>query len=305
MRAEINMRALRAVLTVALLCTSLVATAFARTTAFPAEAACTVPSATSVIYADAREQVAQTSRGPLAYYRFGHGSPLLLVTGFRATLSEWNAMFLSELARHHDVVVFDNRGVGRSIPNASTFTVEDMAHDTQALIDGRKLHRPTVVGWSMGGAIVQQLAIDDPHAIGRMVLLSTLAPGPGGVPVPPDIQAKLSGAPGVTFDDIMGALFPPSGVAEAERCFRQEMYRPGDYHPPGISSVVTEGQSTLLAAWSGDDKAEALLPKVHIPALILSGTDDDIVSVRNSEALRHLLPRSRLLTIGEAGNAMM
>lgn len=301
-----NVRTLAAAaLAVAMVGAGLGTATVARTARYSAEAACASPPATSPIYADTREQVAHTARGPMAYYRFGHGSPILLVTGFRATLSEWDATFLAELARRHEVVVFDNRGVGRSIPDAASFTVEDMARDTAALIDALKLHRPTVVGWSMGGSIVQQLAIDDPSAVGRMVLMSALAPGASSVPVLPDVETKRSGAPGVTFTDIMAALFPASSVATAERCFRQEMYRPAGYQTPVISSAVTAGQSALPKAWPGDAAAAAALPKLHFATLILSGTEDDIVSVRNAEALRRRLPESRLLTVDNAGHAMM
>ncbi len=241
----------------------------------------------------------------MAYYRFGRGSPVLLVTGFRATLSEWNAQFLSQLAKRNEVAVFDNRGVGRSIPDASGFSVRDMANDTASLIQALKLRRPTVVGWSMGGVVVQQLAIDDPASVGQMVLLSTLAPGKSGIPIRPRIEAVLSGAPSVTFDQVMSVLFPPASLFTAKRCFRQEMYEPRDYGSPVISNAVTNGQSALLKAWSHDESAAKAAPAVRLRTLILSGSDDDVVSVRNSAALRNLLPNARLVTIGRAGHAMM
>ncbi len=81
MQTPRTVRALRVALAVAIAGTASVACAA------PAETACRVPPATSPIYAGAREQVAQTSRGPIGYYRFGAGTPILLVTGFRATLS--------------------------------------------------------------------------------------------------------------------------------------------------------------------------------------------------------------------------
>ncbi|HVY16967.1 MAG TPA: alpha/beta hydrolase [Rhodopila sp.] len=277
----------------------------ARAAGHPPEAVCAVPPPTAPIYADVRQQIAGTPYGPIAYYRFGHGSPILLVTGYRADVAEWSAAFLSELAKQHEVIVFDNRGVGRSIPQADSFTVEDMAQDTAALIDVLKLRRPVVVGWSMGGAIVQQLAIDDGYLIGKMVLLSTLAPGKTGVPVPPNAQATLSGAPGVTFDDAMTALFPPAAVTGAERCFRKEMYRPDGYRPGPIPSAVSAGQAALLTAWYGDEAAATSLKALHVPTLILSGSADDIVSPRNAQALGHLLAGSRVVMIGGGGHAMM
>ncbi|MFM0133119.1 alpha/beta fold hydrolase [Paraburkholderia sediminicola] len=292
-------------LAIALACAALSTTAHARTASYPHEAVCVAPPAMSSIGADHREQIAGTSRGPLAYYRFGHGSPLLLVTGYRATMSEWDAAFLAELAKHHDVIVFDNRGIGRSMPDASSFTIEDMASDTAALIDTLALKHATVVGWSMGGSIVQQLAIDKPQAIGKMVLMSALAPGRTGVPVPADVMAKLAGKPGVTFNDIMAVLFPASSVRDAERCFGKDMFKPSDYQSAAISSAVTDGQSASLKEWETDDTAADALRSVHIDTLVLSGTDDAVVAKENAAALTRLLPHAYLLLVKHAGHAMM
>jgi pimeloyl-ACP methyl ester carboxylesterase len=292
-------------LAIALACAALASATHARTASYRHEAACVAPSASSSIYADHREQIADTSRGPLAYCRFGHGNPLLLVTGYRATMSEWDAAFLAELAKRHDVIVFDNRGIGRSMPDASSFTIEDMASDTAALINTLALKHATVVGWSMGGSIVQQLAIDKPQAIGKMVLMSALAPGPTGVPVPADVMAKLAGKPGVTFNDIMAVLFPASSVKDAERCFSKDMFKPSDYRSPAISSAVTEGQSASLKAWETDDKAADALRSVRTDTLVLSGTDDAVVARENATALTRLLPHAHLLLVKHAGHAMM
>ncbi|MFM0337457.1 alpha/beta fold hydrolase [Paraburkholderia fungorum] len=297
-------------LAIALACAALSSAALssaaqARTASYPHEAACVAPPATSSIYAEHREQIADTSRGPLAYYRFGHGSPLLLVTGYRATMSEWDAAFLAELAKHHDVIVFDNRGIGRSMPNASSFTIHDMASDTAALIDTLGLTHTTVLGWSMGGSIVQQLAIDKPQAIGKMVLMSALAPGRTGVPVPAQIMATLAGKPGVTFNDVMAVLFPASSVQDAERCFAKDMFKPAGYQSPAISGVVTNGQSASLKAWETDDKAADALRPVRVDTLVLSGTDDAVVAKENAAALMRLLPHAQLLLVKHAGHAMM
>lgn len=292
-------------LAIALLFTALSAPAHARTANYPREASCAAPAATSPIYADHREQIAQTSRGPLAYYRFGQGSPLLLITGYRATMSEWDAAFLAELAKHHDVIVFDNRGIGRSMPDASNFTISEMARDTAALIDTLALKHATVAGWSMGGSIVQRLAIDKPRAIGKMVLISALAPGQSGVPVPAEVMAKLAGGPGVTFNDVMAVLFPASGVKDAERCFVNDMFKPSDYQSPAISNAVTSGQSASLKAWETDDKAADALRSVRIDTLVLSGTDDAVVAKENAAALTSLLPRAHVLLLRHAGHAMM
>ena len=150
--------------------------------------------------------------GDIAYYRFGRGTPIVLQTGFRATMAEWDAAFLTDLARRHEVIVFDNRGIGRSEPAASSFSARDMTLDAAALIDTLHLSDVTFVGWSMGGAIAQQLAFDPPLAVRRIVLMSAPAPGSLGVPVTPDVEATLSGKPGTSFMDVMRVLFPPDAV---------------------------------------------------------------------------------------------
>ncbi|MDQ7981298.1 alpha/beta hydrolase [Paraburkholderia sp. SARCC-3016] len=257
------------------------------------------------IEATAREQIAETPRGQFAYYRLGQGSPLVLVTGFRATLTEWDAAFLTELAKHHDVIVFDNRGVGRSEADTSSFSIDDMARDTAALIDALHLRKPTLVGWSMGGAIVQQLAIDSPASMGKMVLLSAPAPGSFGTPLSPQVEATLSGKPGVTLADVMGVLFPAADVSDAERCFKQDMFTPADYGTHAISGTVTAGQTEALRNWESNDRAGQALRAVHISTLVMSGNDDTVVVQKNAEALEQLLPNARLLVVDGAGHAMM
>ena len=109
------------------------AIAHADTQRYTPEPMCKTMDPQTGIEATAREQIADTPRGQFAYYRLGKGSPLVLVTGFRSTLTEWDAAFLTELAKHHDVIVFDNRGVGRSEADTSTFSIDDMARDAAAL----------------------------------------------------------------------------------------------------------------------------------------------------------------------------
>ncbi|CAN7363177.1 alpha/beta hydrolase [Caballeronia sp. LjRoot34] len=252
-----------------------------------------------------RQQIAHTPSGDIAYYRFGHGSPVVLQTGYRATVAEWDAAFLAALGEKHDVIVFDNRGVGRSQPGAVSFTVEDMAGDAAALIDALHLSDVTVIGWSMGGAIVQQLAIDRPAGLRRIVLMNAPAPGRLGVPVPPSIAAVLSGAPGATFASVMRVLFPPAALDAAQQCFRANMFSPADYGSPDITATVTQGQAALLRDWAGDDATAVALKAVQAGTLIVTGADDVVLPRQNSDALAGLVSGARLWVVASAGHAMM
>ena len=300
------MKHLQAVVVVIACALTLVsASALARDVRFPAENACPDGAHRPDRDPALRQQIAHTPRGDIAYYRFGHGSPVVLQTGYRATVAEWDAAFLAALGRQHDVIVFDNRGVGRSQPGAVSFTVEDMAADAAALIDALHLRDVTVIGWSMGGAVVQQLAIDRPAALRRIVLMNPPAPGRLGVPVPPGIEAVLSGAPGTTFASVMGVLFPPPALDAAQQCFRANMFNPADYGSPVITPTVTQGQSALLRDWARDDATEVALKAVQADTLIMGGADDVVLPRQNSDALGGLIAGARLEVVASAGHAMM
>ena len=98
----------------------------------------------------------------------GAGSPLLLITGFGASMDDWSPSFVDTFASQHTVIVFDNAGVGQTAPGASS-SITAMADQTSDLISALHLHRPAVLGWSMGGMIAQALAVDHPAQVSRLV----------------------------------------------------------------------------------------------------------------------------------------
>ncbi|HEF5875073.1 TPA: alpha/beta hydrolase [Burkholderia cenocepacia] len=277
----------------------------ARTASYPAGPDCAAVARDRVPAVALRERIAHTANGDIAYYRFGSGSPIVLQTGFRASIGEWNADFVHRLAQHHDVIVFDNRGIGRSIPDAARFTVRDMASDLHALIDALALKDVTVVGWSMGGAVTAQFAIEYPHAARRIVLMAAPAPGSPAARIAPAVDATLSGTPGTTFDDVMSVLFPSAALPLAERCFRDAMFVPPDYTLPEISATVTAGQSSLLRNWSTDADAARALHRLSLPTLVLAGDDDTVLPPSNAETLAGTIAGAQLLVVRSAGHAMM
>jgi pimeloyl-ACP methyl ester carboxylesterase len=251
------------------------------------------------------EQIAHTANGTVGYYRFGHGSPIVLITGYRASMAEWNAYFLGELAKTHDVIIFDNRGIGQSKANGKDYRVEDLARDTAALIRTLNLNKPTVVGWSMGGIVAQQLALDEPALVGRLVLMSSMPAGSRAAPPPPRVERILSGEGKGHFENVMEVLFPRSIDQQAKQCFIGDMFAPRDYAAPKIPEAVTQAQDEILRRWKQDENAFDRSQRISVPTLVLTGTDDKVLLPRNSLVLSQSLPHATLVEVEAGGHAMM
>ena len=122
------------------------------------------PGTASVVSAPVR--IAHTRLGAVGYRVVGTGPPLVLIMGYAGTMEVWDPRLVHDLARHNRVVMFDNAGVGRTqrLPGERTaaLTIDAMANQASALIDTLGLHRPDVLGWSMGGMIAQALAVLHP-----------------------------------------------------------------------------------------------------------------------------------------------
>jgi pimeloyl-ACP methyl ester carboxylesterase len=252
-----------------------------------------------------KEQVLETPNGSIGYFRFGQGSPIVLITGYRASMAEWNAYFLDELAKHHEVIVFDNRGVGRSQMRGTRYSVRDLASDTAALIRRLDLKDPAVLGWSMGGIVAQQLAIDEPSLISKLILVSSMPPGLRAAPPSAEVGRVLSGSGSGHFDRVMGVLFPASALQSAKACFLDDMFTPAGYAEPPITDAVTHAQDLILKRWKQDHQALRQLDRVTVPTLILAGTSDTVLWPRNSVVLSHALPNATLVEVKSGGHAMM
>jgi 3-oxoadipate enol-lactonase len=118
--------------------------------------------------------VARLGGVDLFYEVRGEGRPVVLIAGYTCDHLFWSRI-VPALAHKSQVVVFDNRGVGRTKDDGTPLTVELMAGDAAALIEHLKLSRPVVVGQSMGGAIVQTMLARFPHVCGPCVILNSAA----------------------------------------------------------------------------------------------------------------------------------
>ncbi len=161
-----------------------------------------------------------------AYRAFGRkpGVPLLLLAPLRGTMDSWDPRLTDAFAQDRPLILFDAVGVGLTGGDTRT-TVAEMATDAGAFIDAlRELHftdsdwltgHVDVLGFSLGGFVAQQLALDRPDVIERVVLAGTAARGGEGVGAPLPEVTKSQLADPQTPDDVLFLLFARSGTSRA------------------------------------------------------------------------------------------
>jgi 3-oxoadipate enol-lactonase len=117
------------------------------------------------------------ANGQTLYYEdHGEGEPLVCVMGLAADVLAWTLQ-LPAFSAAHRTIVFDNRDVGRSSQSPGNYEVADMARDTLALADALGLDEFHLLGYSMGGAIVQEVACQAPERVRTLTLAATYAAG--------------------------------------------------------------------------------------------------------------------------------
>ena len=153
-------------------CTSTSAPAGTSAVTCPPQVQATPPS-TAVSINATPVQYAEVNGIKLAYREFGAGEPLLLIAGFGSTMDRWNTTFIGILASKYHVYTYDHRGMGYSGDDDATPSIPLYADDAAGLIQALGYDSMHVYGVSMGSSTSQQLAIDHPERVRKLVLDSS------------------------------------------------------------------------------------------------------------------------------------
>src|SRR5262245_41582302 len=153
-----------------------------------------------------------------AYRRIGGGfrHPLLCLQHFTGTLDNWDPAVTDPLGDGREVILFDSAGVGRSTGKVPT-TVAGMAAHALQFLDGLCVTSCDVLGFSLGGMVAQQIALDRPSSIHRMILVGT-APR-GGEDImhleKPSLQRHLADPTLTGYDVLQKIFFAPTASSQA------------------------------------------------------------------------------------------
>ena len=250
---------------------------------------------------------AAVQNGHIEYYRFGQGSPIVLVPGYATDVSSWNKEFLAALATQHQVIVFNNRNVGGSLIHSRHYESKSLASDTFQLIQNLKLKKPAILGISMGGMIAEQLAIDHPAQLGQLVLINTVIAGGAAVHPDPAVEQELMNMPHTKLGRYATAVklfFPDNWKARMAVSLAVERFQPAHYQEKNLAAIMPL-QKHLVNLWVHDNAAARKLAKLPLPVLVLNGEADIVIPPVNSDILAKTLPNARLIRWKEGGHAMI
>jgi len=225
----------------------------------------------------------------------GSGTPILLVMGHRYSSKMWYPA-IPALAAEHRVIWFDNRGTGES-QTTPKVTLPQMAADALAVMDAAGARQAHIYGVSMGGAIVQEVAFQQP---GRVLSLIVGCSGAltADKPRMPAIMRTLYYLPPWMLKLLMsgrrgdlgyGSAAAPEAIAVDQAVLAKDKFT--------VKGLVA--QAAAIAAYSATREAVAGLT---MPALVLHGDEDSVVPFKWGEELAKILPQSRFVKIAGAGH---
>jgi len=238
------------------------------------------------------------------YYEVnGEGYPLVMIMGWQGNLDWWNPHMIEELSKNFKVVTFDNRGTGRTDVSDKEFSIRLFAEDTAGLMNTLDISQANILGLSMGGAVAQELAINYPEKVKKLILYSTACGGAKAVPMSQETIASLrrASAGAMSAEEYMrGAIrfihtneFLDNNPDFAELQVQRMLRAP-------TSPKVVMRQTSAMMSFDSYDR----LPRIKAPTLILSGKRDVLNPSENGSILAKAIPNAKLVFFEKSAHGL-
>lgn len=225
----------------------------------------------------------------LNYTVQGEGDWLVMIGGYAS--GNWQAWggHLTELARRYRVLAFDNRGIGESDALDHPYTTRMMAQDTLGLMDALGIERAHILGKSLGGAIGQWVALEQPGRVRSLAMTSTFAV------MDPRAKRMVEWWRATAREAGFSTLFPglltyfltaeyytanPEAIARMERTLI-EAKRP-------LHGFLNTGNCLLT------HDTMARLHEITAPTLIMCGAEDIVTPPQHSEEMGRRIPKAEV-----------
>jgi len=234
-----------------------------------------------------------------AYRRFGDaaGVPLVFNQHFTGTMDHWDPAVIDGFTRDREVILFNNAGVSSSSGEVPT-TFEKMGANAVAFIKALRLTKVDVLGFSIGGFVAQEIALQAPDLVRRLVLVGTgPRSGEGMATLTPEAQEIF----GATYDEPdhlwLRVHFTRSEKSQAAgREFLKRFRLRAENRDPEVNEKVAPAQIEAISKWGApQEKPFEYLKSIRQPTLVINGSNDVIIYTVNSLFLQQNLPNAELI----------
>lgn len=236
----------------------------------------------------------------LAYERRGEGPLIVLVQGLGLPGRMWLELPVRLVDDGHLVVTPDARGTGLSDTPNPPYTMKVLADDLAAVIRDVDQGPALLVGISLGGMVIQRVALDHPELVSGLVLAATTCGLPHAKVPSPRFISLVAASAVLPIDPIIQAIrrmmVHPTSLERNPRLFHRwdEVQRS---QPMPWQGIV--GHMTAAATHSTGSS----LGRIRCPTEVLAGADDQVFSIRNSQMIARRIQGARLTLLPGAGHA--
>src|SRR6201987_625493 len=241
-----------------------------------------------------------------AYRRFGNtaGIPLVFNQHFTGTMDHWDPAVTDGFAMDREVILFNNAGVSSSSGEVPT-RIGKMGANAVAFIKALRLTKVDVLGFSIGGFVAQEIALQAPDLVRRLVLVGTgPRSGEGMATLTPEAQEIF----GATYDDPdhlwLRVHFSRSEKSQAAgREFLKRFRLRAQNRDPEVNEKVAPAQIEAITKWgTAREKPFEYLKSIRQPTLVVNCDNDVIIYSVNSSILQRHLPNAQLILYPDAGH---
>jgi pimeloyl-ACP methyl ester carboxylesterase len=243
-----------------------------------------------------------------AYRRFGRAGtvPVVFFQHFRGNLDNWDPALVDDIAAEREVILLDASGIGLSTGTVPR-SFQEFGRDALAFVDALGLTEVDLFGFSIGGFVAQEVALQRPHLVRRMILAAT---GPQGGR---EMHGWIDEARAHAMKDVQGPedvlylFFSPSQESQNKgKEFVERIFTRTEGRDTTPDLAARDAQAAAIIEWGISDVAKlARLANIPAPTLVANGDNDIMVPTVNSYLLAGHLPNAKLSIYPEANHGFL